>query len=1165
MPHDVRSDDEPPHPLKPTATWRELLGRAAAASRDPPAPVGAGADPASLLGEELTRSWIASLAPREPEKLARRLRWDGIEAAALHRLLKLQGSSAPASPIDDSVLLANLCQAARAAADHPLIPPGDTGFEADASVHRAFVDLWAPAAKWALQELRRSLSPGPRFDVAERTWQGLEQALLSRLCQIGEHALWELFNQERGPRAFLLAHLDSAEDGSGALARGQYERFVRHHRADGLRELFSTYPVLGRLVGTVTDLWLRACSEMLRRLEGDRPALAETFGIPVRAALAQVKLVAGDPHRGGRSVAVLGFASETARFEVVYKPKDLSLDATYQAVLAGLNAASGLPALRTLRVLRRAGYGYMEFLPHRPCSGEEELRRFYRNAGRLTALLHVLGCTDCHHENLIAHGDQLVLIDTETLLEADLASRPDDDQPPPAPSERSARLGLWDRINSSVLRSGLLPQWMFVGEGRLAMDISALGIAPPENAVEKSWGWTGLNSDAMVAALVDRRTELPTSLPVGSGHGNPLDRHLEGLCAGFREQCEALIQLRPGWLGKDGELARFSGLPRRVVLRSTRIYFAIQRQLLAPSSLHSELAQGLKLEQLARTHLLSDDRPDTWPLFWAEVRQMEQLDIPFFSQLIDSSELPLPDGMEPIRGFTSTSSRDAARRLNGLDAAEIDFQLRLVRGSIEARLLRADPQVAGASAAQPLALAPSGAGGAAPRPGAPGLDQQARLAAARDLARQITGLAISDGGGRHEWLGMNLGQDGQKFTYGPVGLSLYSGAMGIAVFLACCQASLGPAASSPAGPEFAPTVHGLVRPLVELAERGGPGLMRWWRDQPLGLAGSGGILLALFALDQLGFEAPEGAESHRSVALELRQGLRPDRVESDQALDLMHGVTGLIGPLLMLGDPESLELAARAGDHLAKRQQPSGGWVAAFARAQPPLTGWSHGAAAMAAALARLHRHTGEHRHRQAAREALEYEHRAFVAQAGNWPDFRAKERGFMVAWCHGAPGIALSRLCLMGTELWDSQAEQDVRTAVATTASQRLAADHLCCGRFGLVAILRMVAGRCQAVADQAREAARNLEAEALADAKFPEGRFSLFGTQEGSVVLPGLMTGLAGIGLVLLDGENSRRTLATLLGGGLLFPESTRRILGVDGIPLILPPATAPMSSLC
>ena len=37
--------------------------------------------------------------------------------------------------------------------------------------------------------------------------------------------------------------------------------------------------------------------------------------------------------------------------------------------------------------------------------------------GRTLALLHVLAATDCHHENLIAVGDQLVPVDGETLFD----------------------------------------------------------------------------------------------------------------------------------------------------------------------------------------------------------------------------------------------------------------------------------------------------------------------------------------------------------------------------------------------------------------------------------------------------------------------------------------------------------------------------------------------------------------------------------------------------------------------------------------------------------------------------------------------------------------------------------------------------------------------------
>ena len=98
----------------------------------------------------------------------------------------------------------------------------------------------------------------------------------------------------------------------------------------------------------------------------------------------------------------------------------MRVDLAYQQALEHLNRNTALTPLRSLSIHCGDDYGYMEFVEHRLCRGEDELKIFYRNAGRLTAVLHLLGCTDCHHENLIACGDQLLLIDTETLLEAEL-------------------------------------------------------------------------------------------------------------------------------------------------------------------------------------------------------------------------------------------------------------------------------------------------------------------------------------------------------------------------------------------------------------------------------------------------------------------------------------------------------------------------------------------------------------------------------------------------------------------------------------------------------------------------------------------------------------------------------------------------------------------------
>ena len=70
-------------------------------------------------------------------------------------------------------------------------------------------------------------------------------------------------------------------------------------------------------------------------------------------------------------------------------------------------------------------------------------------------------------------------------------------------------------------------------------------------------------------------------------------------------------------MSPDSPLDRFAGLPRRIVLRATRVYFAIQRQQLEASALCTEEAQALRLEQLGRSFLLAESKPLHWPVFAA--------------------------------------------------------------------------------------------------------------------------------------------------------------------------------------------------------------------------------------------------------------------------------------------------------------------------------------------------------------------------------------------------------------------------------------------------------------------------------------------------------------------------------------------------------------------
>jgi lantibiotic modifying enzyme len=143
-----------------------------------------------------------------------------------------------------------------------------------------------------------------------------------------------------------------------------------------------------------------------------------------------------------------------------------------------------------------------------------------------------------------------------------------------------------------------------------------------------------------------------------------------------------------------------------------------------------------------------------------------------------------------------------------------------------------------------------------------------------------------------------------------------------------------------------------------------------------------------------------------------------------------------------------------------------------------PLTGLSHGHAGIGTAILELFAVTGRPEFLEAARGAFAYEDSVFSEEAGNWPDLRVFENTagqaapagprFPVAWCHGAPGIALSRL---RAAILDPARRgpylASARTALATTAaalesssSQDRSDASLCHGLSGLAEVL-LIAGR--------------------------------------------------------------------------------------------------------
>jgi hypothetical protein len=264
---------------------------------------------------------------------------------------------------------------------------------------------------------------------------------------------------------------------------------------------------------------------------------------------------------------------------------------------------------------------------------------------------------------------------------------------------------------------------------------------------------------------------------------------------------------------------------------------------------------------------------------------------------------------------------------------------------------------------------------------------------------------------------------------------------------------------------------------------------------------------------------------------------------ADKLMDVVSGAAGtLLGAVSLHGafGSEALDVARRCGDHLlAKSRRGAGGWswFAADTNARD-LTGLAHGTAGIAQALLELSAATGEPSYRFGAEQGFAYE-REFKTE-DNWLDLRhlaafdfarrpqsSPERArqdaaaapayaprTMVAWCHGAAGIALTRLrayALLGDSSYRADAEMAVSTVRDALHRRRLGGDFsLCHGMAGISETLLLAAtvlGDREADTDVRRIAAAGARIE-RAGAPWPCG--TLDGPND-----PSLFVGEAGIGL--------------------------------------------------
>jgi lantibiotic modifying enzyme len=166
-------------------------------------------------------------------------------------------------------------------------------------------------------------------------------------------------------------------------------------------------------------------------------------------------------------------------------------------------------------------------------------------------------------------------------------------------------------------------------------------------------------------------------------------------------------------------------------------------------------------------------------------------------------------------------------------------------------------------------------------------------------------------------------------------------------------------------------------------------------------------------------------------------------------VDVISGVAGAIPILISYftksRNKEIGEAIIRCSNFLIEKAiKKESFWSWRSLESQPEMTGYSHGASGISSALLEVYKITGEPTYFTGAMMGFNFERVHFNSQIQNWPDLREfptasqpqtlnPQLNYGESWCHGAPGIALSRL-----RAWqitnDPSFKQEAEIALATT-----------------------------------------------------------------------------------------------------------------------------------
>ncbi|BCN29890.1 type 2 lanthipeptide synthetase LanM [Anaeromicropila herbilytica] len=871
--------------------------------------------------------------------------------------------------------------------------------------------------------------------------------------------------------------------------RGRYFNDYLLKNKDYVSKIYNRYPVLYQEMTRTVAYTLRYMEEILDNTEKNIAEIENNLNDGnTLGSLNKVILGNGDTHNEGKMVATLIFEKKT----IMYKPRNFSIEKSFDAFLQWVNGnVAEFYPLTSCKHYSIENAGWMEFIEHSECQSMEEVTQFYIKMGQLLCLLYSINSKDCHCENLIARGNEPILIDLEAILHTDEYNSKN--------GFDSIEAYIHRKVQNSVDGVMILPSLLQNFNTNDVMEIGAIGSGRPKKSPYKTQIIKNFDSDEIKVEYVNKDIADAENYPLYKGKAVGGNGYIQYVKKGFIRTYQWILANKIQYKNMVREI--FENVECRVIYKATNDYTQVLSTSYHPDLLHDNMDRRFYFHRIGL--LIKKNEPFIEKdIYQTEIESMLKGDIPSFHIMSDSKIAYNHKNQPVFCHYKKTILEEIMDKIQDMDLVDLQRQISLINMSYYGCKMEVDMQD---DTGTKLCYSSD--------------KTYDYLLLAKGLGEKILSRSFTcDVGGKKEysWICYN-GFGDNYYSINPVGWDLYKGNSGIALLFV----QMAEATSESTYLERAKEIMHSVERHIDTAGKAEIDMMGFGA-----FAGIFSYIIAALSLINKGvYQEAETTEVLQRIDHIL--SLSKQNLLYIKNLDVLSGLAGMLGVLVQLyhsslyhKKDKLKQLTERIVniiyDNAITVDTNMLTWT------QNGDIGYAHGNAGIISQLSRVKGMIEDERIDEMIAKGLKYEREKCFDKSSNRWIFRENTKYY--SWCNGICGLLLSKIILYEAGYGEEALSTEIDLLIEQLKECGLGYDSsICHGDMGTISVLRYASNfkhsdtmheMCKATLDSLIE--------------------NYLVKQEGDIYYMedwGLMVGKTGISLGLLEESTNQQIIANIL----------------------------------